>query len=229
MIYRPSGARCYRPVCVSDVDPPMTVSKLDYHPARPGKLRVYIDEKYAFELSRKSILGLKVSEGEELTPARYQQLTMIAVREAAIGLLARRERSRSELRSALKRKSFEPDAIELVLDGIEKEGLQSDTRFASAWVETRRRLSPRGRAALAFELRQKGIGDAQAVDALSRYKSEHERNALRDLIESRLTRMRGGADDKQKLKQRLLGFLTRRGFAYEDIRAVLARDFPQWL
>jgi hypothetical protein len=42
------------------------LTKLDSHPARPGKLRVYIDDKYAFELSRKSILALKVNEGEEL-------------------------------------------------------------------------------------------------------------------------------------------------------------------
>ena len=206
----------------------MKLSRLDSHPARPGKLRVYIDERYAFELSRKSILALKIAEGEELTQERYRQLEISAAREAAIGLLARRERSRSELRSALRRKSFENSIIESVLDGIEKEGLQSDTRFASAWVETRRRLSPRGKAALAFEFRQKGIGDAQATEALSRYKSEHERNALRDLIESRIARMQSGKDDKQRVKQRLLGFLTRRGFAYEDIRAVLASDFPEW-
>ena len=212
------------------------LTKLDSHPARPGKLRVYFDEKYAFELSRKSILALKIAVGEELTQERHRQLETTAAREAAIGLLARRERSRSELRLALRRKSFETSIIESVLDGIEKEGMQSDTRFASAWVETRRRLSPRGKAALAFELRQKGIGDVQAADALSRYKLEHERNALRELIESRLARIprrrsgqvQSGENDKQKIKQRLLGFLTRRGFAYEDIRAVLASDFPEW-
>lgn len=208
--------------------PGMKLTKLDSHPARPGKLRVYLDDKYAFELSRKSILALKVNEGEELDPARYRQLQETAVREAAIGLLARRERSRAELRLALKRKSFDLPLIEFVLDGIEKEGLQSDSRFASAWVETRRRLSPRGKAALAFELKQKGIGDGQAVEALSRYKDEHERDALRDLIGSRLSRWSSSSDDKQKMKQRLLGFLTRRGFAYEDIRAVLANDFPDW-
>lgn len=205
------------------------LSKLDSHPARPGKVRVYLDDKYAFELSRKSILALKVHEGEELDPERLRQLQVTAVREAAIGLLARRERSRSELRLALKRKSFDGGMIELVLDGIEKDGLQSDSRFASAWVETRRRLSPRGKAALAFELKQKGIGDGQAAEALSRYKDQHERDALRDLIESRLSRWSNSSDDKHKMKQRLLGFLTRRGFAYEDIRAVLSRDFPDWL
>lgn len=207
----------------------MQLTKLDSHPARPGKLRVYLDDKYAFELSRKSILSLKVNEGEDLAPERLRQLQVAAVREAAIGLLARRERSRSELRLALKRKSFDASIIESVLDGIEKEGLQSDARFASAWVETRRRLSPRGRAALSFELRQKGISDAKAVEALKRYSEEDEQAALRDLIESRLSRWTDSNDDKHKIKHRLLGFLTRRGFAYEDIRAALARDFPQWL
>lgn len=207
----------------------MQLTKLDSHPARPGKLRVYLDDKYAFELSRKSILSLKVNEGEDLAPERLRQLQVAAVREAAIGLLARRERSRSELRLALKRKSFDASIIESVLDGIEKEGLQSDARFASAWVETRRRLSPRGRAALSFELRQKGISDAKAVEALKRYSDEDEQAALRDLIESRLSRWTDSNDDKHKIKHRLLGFLTRRGFAYEDIRAALARDFPQWL
>ena len=206
----------------------MILTKLDSHPARPGKLRVYIDEKYAFELSRKSVLALKIAEGEELTLERRKQLEAAAAHEAAIGLLARRERSRSELRTALKRKSFEHGIIESVLDGIEKEGLQSDARFASAWVGTRRKLSPRGKAALAFELRQKGINDEGAAQALSGYKSDDERAALHDLIESRLARWTGAKDDKAKVKQRLLGFLSRRGFAYEDIRAVLARDFPQW-
>lgn len=205
------------------------LTRLDSHPARPGKLRVYLDDKYAFELSRKSILALKVSEGEVLDTERLRQLQVTAVREAAIGLLARRERSRSELRLALKRKLFDEGIIDSVLDAIQKEGLQSDSRFASAWVETRRRLSPRGKAALAYELKQKGIGDGQAAETLSRYKDQHERDALHDLIESRLSRWSNSSEDKQKLKQRLLGFLTRRGFAYEGIRAVLARDFPDWL
>jgi regulatory protein len=207
----------------------MTITKLASHPARPGRLRVYIDEKYAFELSRKSILALKIAEGEELTPERWRQLEIAAAREAAIGLLARRERSRAELKTALKRKGFETGIVESVLDTIEKEGFQSDARFASAWVGTRRRLSPRGKAALAYELKQKGIPDSEAADALSQYKSSDERAALRDLIDSRLTRWRDSKDNKEKTKHRLLGFLSRRGFAYEDIRAVLSRDFPEWM
>lgn len=215
--------------CPTFVRLPMKLTKLDTHPARPGKVRLFIDEVYAFELSRKSVLALKVAEGEVLTSERHRLLESTAAREAAIGLLARRERSRAELRSALRRKKFDVAVIDTVLGQIEADGLQSDSRFASAWVETRRRLSPRGKAALAYELRQKGIPDARAAEALRRYSGQDEQAALRELIASRLARWDGAKEDRPKLKQRLLGFLSRRGFAYEDIRAVLARDFPDWL
>ncbi len=206
----------------------MTITALTSHPARKGRVRVYIDGRYAFELSKKVVQNHYVSEGEELAPARLRELQTIAAREAAIGLLARRERSRAELRTALKRKGIEDSIIAEVMGKIEKEGLQSDARFANAWVGTRRRLSPRGRAALVFELKQKGIGDTEAADALAKYKSGDEREAIRELIAVRVERFKGDKEDKVKFKHRLLAFLSRRGFAYDDIRSVLLSDFPQW-
>lgn len=206
----------------------MKITKLTSHPARPGKLRIYIDDKYAFELSRKAVNALHLNEGDDLEDTRLRTIRLVAARESAIGLLARRERSRAELMTALKRKGFDSGIIDNVLSGIEKEGLQSDARFASAWVETRRRLSPRGKAALAYELKQKGIRESDAAGALSRFQTDDERQALRDLISNRLERFIIGKEEKEKFKRRLLGFLSRRGFAYEDIRAVLSHDFPQW-
>lgn len=208
---------------------PPTITALTSHPARPGRVRVEIDDHFAFELSRKAILALSVTEGEVLTSERLTLLETAAAREAAISLLARRERSRAELFAALKRKRFGQDVINAVLDGLERERLQSDSRFAGAWVETRRRLSPRGRAALAYELKQKGIEESVIDPALKRYTPADERAALKDLIEARLARMDTAHGDRAKVKTRLLGFLSRRGFAYEDIRAVLAEHFPEWV
>jgi len=208
---------------------PPTITALSAHPARPGRVRVYLDGMYAFELSRKVIVAKNVTEGEILTSERRRELETIAAREAAIALLARRERSRAELTTALKRKRFPADLIEAALRKIESEGLQSDARFADAWVATRRRLSPRGRAALIYELKQKGIEETEIDRAVKQYKSTDERSAVRDLIAARLPRLIASGDDKEKIKRRLLGFLARRGFVYDDIRSVLVRDFPDWL
>lgn len=207
---------------------PTTITALTTHPARKGKVRVEIDGTYAFELSRKATLTKHVTEGEILSPERRRELETIAAREAAIGLLARRERSRAELTTALKRKRFPVPVIAAVLDELEKDGLQSDERFASAWIGTRRRISPRGRAALVHELKQKGIEEKELGRAMGRYTPSDEREALRELIAARLPRLISSGDDPPKIKRRLLGFLARRGFAYDDIRAVLIEHFPDW-
>jgi len=207
---------------------PPIITALASHPARKGKVRVEIDGTYAFELSRKATLAKHVTQGEILTPQRRRELETIAAREAAIGLLARRERSRAELAEALKRKGFPPPVIAEVLVGLEQEGFQSDERFASAWVGTRRRLSPRGRTALVHELKQKGIEEKELDQAMTRYTPSDERDALRELIAARLPRLVSSGDDPPKIKRRLLGFLARRGFAYDDIRAVLIEHFPDW-
>ena len=206
----------------------LTITALKTHPARPGRIRVEIDGKFAFELSRKVILAKGVTEGEVLAQERRQELESIAAREAAIGLLARRERSRAELAVALKRKKLPPDLIESVLLSLEKEKLLSDERFAGAWVNTRRRLSPRGRAALTYELKQKGIRKKNIDQAISTYPHADELAALRDLIEARLSRLTASGDDHAKIKHRLLGFLARRGFTYADIEEVLREHFPNW-
>ena len=207
---------------------PPTITALTSHPARKGKVRIEIDGKYAFELSRKATLARYVTQGEILTSARRRELEIIAAREAAIGLLARRERSRAELTTALKRKSFPVPVIAEVLVGLEEEGLQSDERFASAWVGTRRKISPRGRTALVHELKKKGIEERELDQAMTRYTPSDERDALRELIAARLPRLVSSGDDPPKIKRRLLGFLARRGFAYDDIRAVLSEHFPDW-
>jgi regulatory protein len=208
--------------------PQTVITALKTHPARPGRIRVEIDDQYAFELSRKVILAKGVTEGEVVTPERRHELQTIAVRESAVGLLARRERSRAELTVALKRKRFPLDLIEKVLLGLEKEKLLSDERFAGAWVNTRRRLSPRGRAAFTYELKQKGIRKKNIDLAIATYSRADELAALRDLIESRLARLTASEDQAAKVKRRLLGFLARRGFTYEDIEQVLREHFPNW-
>ena len=51
--------------------------------------------------------------------------------------LARREHSRLELYQKLKQRQFEPDVINSELSKLLDEGLQSDERFAEAFLRSR--------------------------------------------------------------------------------------------
>jgi regulatory protein len=96
--------------------------------------------------------------------------------------------------------------------------LLNDEEFARYWVENRERFRPRGRFALRYELRQKGIPDTaiemalQTVDeADSAYRAAHDRAH------------RLGQLDRQAFRQRLVGFLRRRGFGYDVVKDAIDR------
>jgi regulatory protein len=84
--------------------------------------------------------------------------TAVAVRRAAMDLLARREHTRSELQRKLRQRGASASLIDPELDRLEEDGLLSHERFCEAYVHAR---SQRGYGPhrLREELRQRGVGD----------------------------------------------------------------------
>src|SRR5690606_2652334 len=79
-----------------------------------------------------------------------------AARETAIGLLARREHSRRELKRKLGAKGHPSDLIDQVLEQLAREGLQSDQRFAEAYLHSRIQKGY-GPVRLLHELAERGV------------------------------------------------------------------------
>lgn len=90
------------------------------------------------------------------------------VRVVALGYLARREYSRTELTGKLSARfaESEPDLITSVLDILVRQNLQSDPRYAEALIRSR---SQKGKGLLRIrqELRQKGVADSVTEAALA--------------------------------------------------------------
>lgn len=74
----------------------------------------------------------------------------------AVGLLARREHSAEELKVKLNQKGFDSMAIEQVIVRLQSENLQSDDRYAEAFVNERKRRG-HGPVKIQYELKNKGV------------------------------------------------------------------------
>lgn len=140
---------------------------------------------------------------------------LVEVRVAAMDLLARREHSQRELRSKLERR-FPPEQVDGTLQTLIKEGLQSDSRFAEAFVRQR---SQRGYGPLRIrqELRQRGISDEMmgaAIDA-----AEVDWFAILAYVVERKYGDAPAADLKEKARR--TRFLLYRGFSSDQIRELL--------
>jgi len=112
-----------------------------------------------------------VVEGQEATAELLTSLDRseqrVNAHEAALRLLATRPRSETEMRTRLAMRGVEPSAIEDEVVRLHGSGLLDDQKFAEAWVEDRKRASPRGRRMLRYELLGRGIDPAAAELATS--------------------------------------------------------------
>lgn len=139
-------------------------------------------------------------------------------RERAIGLLARREHSRLELRQKLLARGYEDPELESLLTDLATERLQSDTRFTEAYVYSR--ISKGfGPLRIQAELRERGIDDELVHRFLDRDSGDWFEHA-RQQWQKRF----GKAPKDFKERARQARFLQGRGFSPQVIRSVLNED-----
>ncbi|WP_263264025.1 recombination regulator RecX [Pseudomonas sp. RIT-PI-S] len=91
--------------------------------------------------------------------------TAVAVRRAAMDLLARREHGRVELERKLRQRGAPAELIAPALDRLAEEGLLSEARYLESFINYRAR-SGYGPARIREELTQRGLSRSDVDEAL---------------------------------------------------------------
>jgi len=131
--------------------------------------------------------------------------------------LGYRARSSQEVRQNLAKHEIPEIVIAETLARLERSGLLNDGEFAHAWVENRSTSRPRGRRALKLELRQKGLSEESIQSALEQAASED--SLALEAARKYVRKLRGL--DWLTFRNKLGGFLARRGFGYDVIAPVV--------
>jgi regulatory protein len=186
----------------------------------PTRVSIYLDGQFAFDLA--GIVAAWLKPGQELDQAKIASLQADDIRERAyqqsLDFLSYRTRSEAEIRQHLRKHMVAADVIEHTLDRLRSIRLADDSQFARAWVENRSTFRPRGRRALSWELKQKGIAAETAESALAGLDEDalaHEAGLKKA---ARLVDLEW--DD---FRTKLTGFLARRGFSYPVIAGAVSR------
>lgn len=141
------------------------------------------------------------------------------LRERALRLLARREHSRAELVRKLAHAGFAQHDIDPLLDEFEEKNWLSDRRFAESYVADHRARA--GSVKLAYDLRQRGVGETVIESVLSEHRdSELER--AREVWQKKF----GSTPADAAEKARQMRFLQSRGFTLDIIHQTLGRAGP---
>ena len=141
----------------------------------------------------------------------------IEARKKAMDYLARREHSRDELIRKLEKAGFQPNATVDAIEQLKKDGLQSDSRFVEAFVESRVNQG-KGPTRIRADLRERGVRDAVIDEGLT--------TVVVDWYElARSTRVKKfGAEQPLEFKDkaRQMRFLQYRGFETDHIQTAVS-------
>jgi regulatory protein len=198
----------------------MIITKLEK--VEKSKIRIYIDEEFAFKLSEKELEKLPLEEGQSILPEQYEKLIEVLIYpkaiEKALFILKFMDRCEQELRTKLSREEYPEDIIDRVIEYVKHYGYLNDERFAAAFVKSRK--NRKSKMMIRNELQQKGISkDIIQIVFEVEYEAEDmedaEITAIRKAIAKKTRDPQGlSAEEKQKL----IASLYRKGFDLSKIK-----------
>lgn len=137
----------------------------------------------------------------------------------AIHQLARRGMSRWELEQVLAKREVDDETAAAELDRLESLGLVDDAALAVSVVYAMHARKGAGRAAIEQELRRRHLDDDVITDAMAELDGDDEKERATELAVARARQLTGY--DYEVASRRLSGFLARKGYDGETVRAAV--------
>ena len=138
---------------------------------RTKRVNVFLDGKFAFSLEPELVAEEKLEVEQTLPADRIKEIAasnnVKRCYSAAALFLSYRPRSEPEIRERLRKRGFDEDSIEAVMEKLKRQNLVDDNAFAQFWKENRESFSPRSQWLTRLELRRKGIADQIIEEAVA--------------------------------------------------------------
>lgn len=212
------------------------VTSIEPQKNNPKRFNIFLDGKFAFGADEDTVVDFRLITGKEISEDDLQKILF----ETEVGklldrvyrLLSVRMRSEREIRDYFRIKNLElrikgeQEISDLVTSALIKKlknkNLINDLWFAKAWAASRIRSKNKGKRALYAELFRKGINKETIEQVLE---EEFNKISEEDLAFQALEKKAGVWEglEKQKFKQKALGFLGRKGFGYETVSSVVEK------
>lgn len=192
-----------------------------------SRVRVFIDQEFAFVLYKGELRSYNIREGEEIEQADYEEvINQILPKRAklrAMNLLKSREYTTKQLHDKLKEGCYPEDIIEQALDYVAGYHYTDDLRYAETYITDHE--GTRSRRRIEQDLKDRGIDRDTLEKAWQQWEEkggvQDEEAMIRRLLDKRhfdpVT-----ADLREQRKT--YGFLLRKGFSQEAIRRTLRAD-----
>lgn len=210
----------------------MKITNLTSQQKDKNRINVFVDGKYRFSLDIFQVGELGIKVGKEYSDSELTELETESqfgkVYTRALEYSLSRPHSAKEVRDYLYRKTRDtrtktgeikkgitPEVTQRVFDRLVERGYVNDEKFTKFWLENRNLKKGTSQRKLIAELRSKGV-ETSIIEVFIADSPRSDSEELQKII----TKKRSRYPDEQKL----MAYLARQGFSYDDIRMALAQD-----
>ena len=196
------------------------ITAIQIQDKRKNRRSIFLDHEFAFGIDVEILVKHQLVVGDELLPAKINDIIIDEQRKQAknkaFQLLRVRARSEKEIRDRLRQSKFTQDIIIWTVDELKR------LNFINAKVYSRSRMvtHPQGSFLLKRELMNFGILESDIEIGISEaYKESSELEIAEHLV---IKRKRLLNIEEQKAKKKICDFLLRRGFSWDIVNEILA-------
>lgn len=198
----------------------MKITAIESQKKAPGRVNIFIDDKFSFGISEKLLIDYDLYKGKEVDEKdlrKYKEGDSLGkCLDKAYRFLSYRPRSEKEMHDKLLEK-YDNNIVEETVKRLKEYNFLNDSDFAKIWVSER--CNGRGKRALAFELKRKGIDNIIVEEVLSNIGTEDEYASALKLVKSRA---KYNGLEKNEAYKKIAPFLSRRGYNYDVIKRVIS-------
>lgn len=197
-------------------------------PVTRQKYRIEAEGLPPFVLYKGEVSRYHIEEDKDLSMETYREiLEEVLIKRAklrTLRLLEQGDRTKKGLENKLEQNGYPPEAVEEAIAYAESFHYIDDKRYAVNYIQNQRGC--KGRARIMMELRNKGVSQEDIDFAFQETEEGADtRERIRELIRKK-RKSQGTMEEKER--QKLYGFLMRRGFASLDILSVLRESAGEW-
>jgi len=194
-------------------------------PRHPGRFEVEVDGKTVAVLSLQALEELHLAVGRSVAGLEERialEGARLKVYDRALNMLAFRARSSAELSRALVRKGEEKPNVDWAIERLLANGLLDDAAFAESFTRAKVLGARQSRRRVQQDLSRKGVARSvsdAAIETVFEEEGVDQRQIVEEAARKKLRSLR--ALDPAVRRRRLYGFLARRGYDADDIRAAM--------
>ena len=185
-----------------------------------SKVWIELDSGEKAWVWKKDFPAMDLSEGQEIDAESFSRLILTrqyrSGLDKAVEMLARRACSQGEIEKKLRTLQYDPQTIEMVVYKLQRENLLDDASFSEQWARYRSQ-GKYGSRRIYQELRQKGVPEETARNALESIDEEDQMAQAVLLAKKGLSRPKAGEDPRKTL-QRAVNMLIRRGYDWDTAK-----------